>query len=131
MESPQSSSLIAQTAIHGGYETKDRLNYLLWQCGKARLAGDGHALHRYLSQLYLETITLMRSKNMEGVQKTLNKATEEYNKLCVNNKQLRKEETMSQSLYSALFLLEMELREKTANHVMPNKGDPGTAINDF
>jgi len=125
------ASAPAQAAIHGGYETKDRINYLFWQCGKARMAGDGHALHRYLSQLYLEAITMCRNDKMEDVVKALNSATEKFNDMCRENSQLRKGTMITEDLYNALFELEKKLREKTTPHVMPSRGDPGMALNDF
>lgn len=130
MDTPTSSPS-SQAVIHGGYETKDRVNYLFWQCGKARLAGDGHALHRYLSQLYLEACTLCRNKGLEDAKKALNKATNYFNDMCKNNSELRKGAKITPELYNALFELEEELRKQTSSHVMPNREDPGVAINEY
>lgn len=107
--------------IHGSYDTTQRINYLLWQTGKARMAGDGRTLLVLLQQLMLETRITMNSNQQKQIMLLWNKAVREYKDLIVENNKTHKTHRITSELDIALHKLEEELRLIVAAVILPQK----------
>lgn len=107
-----------QSIIHGGYDTKDRINYLLREISRSYRTNDGKSILWGLEQLYSESYTLMKKKKKSKIDKLRAKVLGCYNK---------KKGKLDPELYTALKNFELALRDVSSSLIMPKKSDPGTS----